>query len=381
MDESAMLRKALDTLQSCNPFKCHGNKVFFLGAGASVDAGYPLTSNLYKVLESEHKNSINVTDREAWQKFSTTIDAIKQNYAEFSDCDNIEYLMTILSLSQRFHETKSIPSSITEAKERLDKIIESNKTASTYEVAKSCFAICIESTFAQMDYDMGEERFTYLKNFFKNNLKSGDTIITTNYDLLSERCLQKENLWNVHNGYGFDINFRDKYAFRKEQNKKVAAYNLKKSKVKILKLHGSVGWLNGENKIVIDTSSMQHHISKYWKDENYSPNKYDDKHLILPDFIKYSGNETMTSIWAQAQQAIINANEVHIIGFSLPEYDANIRTLMLPLRHKLLKDKCKVKVYILNSDKDSQERWQNHLTNKIEIVRYESLKKYCERYS
>jgi hypothetical protein len=35
----------------------------------------------------------------------------------------------------------------------------------------------------------------------------------------------------------------------------------------------------------------------------------------------------------------------------------------------------------LDSDKDSQERWENHLTNKIEIIRYESLKKYCESMS
>lgn len=125
---------------------------------------------------------------------------------------------------------------------------------------------------------------------------------------------------------------------------------------------------------------MQHHISKYWEDTNYSPDIYDDKHLILPDFIKYADNETMTRIWSQAQQAIIDANEVHFIGFSLPEYDANIRTLLLPLRHKLIKGKCKVKVYILNNDKSSQERWENHLTNKIEIIKYESLKKYCENY-
>jgi hypothetical protein len=375
-----MLQHILKSLQSCNPFKSYDRKVIFLGAGASVDAGYPLTSNLYKVLESDHKNSPNVTDREAWHKFSATIDGIKLNYAEFSDCENIEYLMTILSLSHSFHEGKSIPNSIADAKEHFDKFIESNKTASTYEAAKNSFAICIESTFAQMDYDMGEERFIYLKDFFKKNLKSDDTIITTNYDLLSERCLQKEGMWNVHDGYGFKVSFRDKDAFlrKKNKNEKINAYNSKNSNVKILKLHGSVGWLNGENKIVIDTSSMQHHISKYWEDENYSPTIYDNKHLILPDFIKYSGNETMTSIWAQAQQAILNANEAHIIGFSLPEYDANIRTLLLPLRTKIIEDKCKVHIYILNTDKASKNRWINLLTDNIKFIEYNSLKDYCQ---
>lgn len=89
----------------------------------------------------------------------------------------------------------------------------------------------------------------------------------------------------------------------------------------------------------------------------------------------------MLEIWAQAQQAIMLANEVHIIGCSLPEYDVNIRTLLLPLRYKLIKGKCKVKIYILNSDKVSQERWESHLTNKIEIIRFEPLKKYCESLS
>lgn len=236
-----MLQKALNIVQSYNPLKRHGRKVFFLGAGASVDAGYPLTNDLYKVLESNHKHSSIVTNRKAWQNFSATIDAIKHNYAEFSDCDNIEYLMTILSLSQRFHKDKSIPISITDVTKSLDKISASSKTASAYEAAKNFFSICIDFTFAQIDYEMGEERFAYLKNFFKNNLKTGDTIITTNYDFLSERCLQKENMWNLHDGYGFEINFKDNDDFHEKNKSEINTYRSKKSKIKILKLHGSVG--------------------------------------------------------------------------------------------------------------------------------------------
>lgn len=86
----------------------------------------------------------------------------------------------------------------------------------------------------------------------------------------------------------------------------------------------------------------------------------------------------MVSIWAQVQQTIINANEVHIIGFSLPEYDANIRTLFLPLRTKMIEDKCKVNIYLLNTDKESKSRWINLLTDHIEFIEYNSLKDYCQ---
>ena len=260
-------------LRSCftRLFKKKSQKVFFLGAGASKDAGYPLTKDLYDALKADHENSIIIANKDAWQKFSQVINNIKTNYPEFSECDNIEYLMTILSLTQHFHKGKSVPNSIVEIKD--NKLSESNETVSTYEAAKNGFARCIEFTFARMDYDMSEDRFAYLKNLLRNKLKSGDIVITTNYDFLLERCLQKLDLWNVHDGYGFQVDFRYKDAGLKIKNntKQIKRYNSKKSKVKILKLHGSVGWLNGDNKIVIDTSSMQQHISKYWEDENYSP--------------------------------------------------------------------------------------------------------------
>lgn len=371
-----MIKDAIVSLKSflINLSRKQSKKVFFFGAGASTDAGYPLTKNLYEELRNYHALSIY---KETWIKFSKVIENIKNNYPDFSQCDNIEYLMTILSLSQQYHAGKSIPQSFEQLKENRDQLSKSLSTASNYETARINFAICIEATFAQIDYEMGEDKFEYLKNFLSKRLKNGDIVITTNYDLLIERCLLKLNLWNPHDGYGFNVVFKDDYAeCQNENDKEIKHYNSEKSKTKIFKLHGSVGWLNGNNRIVLDTTRMQHHIFQYWKDENYSPNLYNDKHIILPDFLKAFANETMGQIWSQAQHAILNAREVHFIGYSLPEYDANIRTLLLPLREKIINNKCKVKVYLLTKDKDGEERWKDHLTDGIEIIYFDSFKNY-----
>jgi hypothetical protein len=61
----------------------------------------------------------------------------------------------------------------------------------------------------------------------RRKIRSGDAILTFNYDLACERALKAEGLWEIGDGYGFSL-----------------GYGITPpSKVKVLKLHGSTNWL------------------------------------------------------------------------------------------------------------------------------------------
>ena len=60
----------------------------------------------------------------------------------------------------------------------------------------------------------------------KQRIREGDLVITFNYDVAMRHSLKREGLWNINDGYGFELGFSGFPA----------------SKVKILRLHGSTNW-------------------------------------------------------------------------------------------------------------------------------------------
>jgi hypothetical protein len=61
----------------------------------------------------------------------------------------------------------------------------------------------------------------------RDRIQPGDAVVTFNYDLACERALHNAGLWEISNGYGFDLGLE----------------SIPRSKVKLLKLHGSTNWM------------------------------------------------------------------------------------------------------------------------------------------
>ena len=75
----------------------------------------------------------------------------------------------------------------------------------------------------------------YLREFVRKHVKANDVIITFNYDCLIERVLHEAGLWTVLDGYGFPRVLKSSKGGPPEPP----------SSVKVLKLHGSLGWISG----------------------------------------------------------------------------------------------------------------------------------------
>lgn len=284
----------------------------------------------------------------------------------------------------------------------------SYKKSLSYEQMKNGFAQCINFYFGYKDHYMKPTSYKYLNSFLKQELFNGGIIITTNYDVLAERILNELDLWNLHDGYGFDVNLEDTFIYSNSSLERIKSLNLdkeslkhaqesnqkwndgpgkcfeeykkKRSKVKVFKLHGSIGWLEHKTKFVMDMTYLRNLLpqnTSALKDKNNNPSlRPSVKSLILPTYIKSYEHKTLLQIWAQATKSIQEAEEIHFIGYSLPEYDYNIRTLLLPLRNK---SNLNINVYIMKDDYFTEERWKNFLGNKVNLIKIDSFKSYCEQ--
>ena len=182
------------------------SKLIFLGAGASKDAGYPLACDLYKELKNESLRTKFSNFKSAWRSFDENLSIIKKSYKGFEKCEDIEYLITMMSLLESFYKTKSdISTETIEKQKKIKSALDSNRMNAAYKHAKSKFGECIEWYLAYKNFDMENYKYAYMQNFFKKTLSNSDTVITTNYDLLAERALYDLDLWHIRDGYGFEV--------------------------------------------------------------------------------------------------------------------------------------------------------------------------------
>jgi ribA/ribD-fused uncharacterized protein len=285
--------------------------VFVLGAGASIHAGYPLASKMggdllefmlnYKFEDDRFRSSAqNLTDI-------------------FGKTPNIEDLISEL-------ETKI--NSLRNAKtddDRMMRIILVDARSHVQQMLREWFRV-VHSSPARL-YAQFAERI----------VKSGDTVITFNYDDSLDRELRRSGKWDLSTGYGFP--------FGKTEIP---------SAVPLLKLHGSINWLvslgggvtNGP--IFVGPAGFMggrpviHTVdAEYLGYENFSGNTYpgggSTLNMVLPGrnkqfyFDTSLGVEFKTfwdDLWSQGAHALKAANRLVICGYSMPKADGRARNLL-----------------------------------------------------
>lgn len=168
--------------------------------------------------------------------------------------------------------------------------------------------------------------FDKMSSYFQKE----DMIINFNYDLLVDKMLWQKQLWNPFDGYGFE--------FDKGENK-----NVLKSKIQMIKIHGSINWRSPD---IFFHPNLELAIDHPFKDEPlfeglkipkslYDKEKYRQyplySHVILPTFAK-----SPQYIW---EMQLINnsinfcrtADEIYILGYSVPDADYITNLLFLEM--------------------------------------------------
>ncbi len=175
----------------------------------------------------------------------------------------------------------------------------------------------------------------------REKIQPGDAIITFNYDLACERALRNAGLWEVGDGYGFDLGLE----------------SIPPSKVKLLKLHGSTNWMGilfGGNIGFSQASSVYDQRPALFGKRDFTFLGYGENTrdpltanitrtggspaLILPTLYKNFFHQTTfghewepfwDGIWRQAGESLRASERLVIVGYSMPIADERARDLIL----------------------------------------------------
>lgn len=154
-------------------------------------------------------------------------------------------------------------------------------------------------------------------------VKAGDCIITFNYDLLIEQGLFEKGLWNPIDGYGFN---------KISQDEKLINKDYPETTVDLIKLHGSINWLNEslfgiEDEVSILLTNIDDGICFFnGLEVQSSHHQYRSRYpknpmIIMPTFLKHFNKSYEIKLINRAVESAQSSDKVYVIGYSLPPAD------------------------------------------------------------
>lgn len=284
-------------------------KTFVFGAGASVHSGYPLASKLWSALERWG------SERIAREEFRDGAFGTMNRMFDMS----LPFEVALSHLDDRIaspgdaYDRACLPIVRGEIQQRIRQYFDSIRTQSA----------------------------DLYSRFAREIVAPGDSVITFNYDVSLDRELQKSGNWTALDGYGFSLDGSDEI----------------RSECSLLKLHGSTNWIaqlfNGLRgttfaidldqpslgyRPVIPTPELEF-LEADVRDPKFVMGTGYVSSLIMPAAKKKFYMETSFNLrewkefwdflWFKAEESVRNSNELHIVGYSLPEYDGRAIDLLL----------------------------------------------------
>jgi len=274
-------------------------KVVVLGAGASHHVGYPLTKDLCpKLLDWAERNE--PANQLYWPD--------RDGLSGFASLDDIEELVSQVEKAQK-------PGPILEG---------------------------LRNTFCAYFDSIRANDAPLYRQLAEDVVKAGDVVITFNYDVSLDRELRRAGIWEVRDGYGFEIHTIDP----------------PRSGVKLLKLHGSTNWIDSLFNGLRGGQTMvgggdSHGVRPVLLPQEFEFLEYSGikdlqfngggvsraGSMVLPStnkrfHIRTSGSprereDFWSHLWNQAADALRTAHEIVVIGYSLPLADERARSLLL----------------------------------------------------
>ena len=290
-------------------------RTFIFGAGASVHAGYPLAAELWRVMEGWTRATF-----PEGHDFRNAVDTMN---AEFDLCKSFELVLTDLDdrIEPFLKQRPATPEGIRE------------------KVMLVCLRVALKTMIPLYFNSLRSQPAELYRIFADQVLAPGDAVITFNYDLALDREMKRAGKWSIGSGYGF----------------KIGNLSFGDSPCKLFKLHGSTNWrgelfqgmlgffqvnpadLSLGQRPIIDPSEFEYLGYSNASDPQCHNGRTKIEGLIMPTANKKFYNETSfgrewegfwDSLWLQAGEALNSSNEVYLIGYSVPEYDARARDLL-----------------------------------------------------
>jgi hypothetical protein len=313
-----MQEVAVGTRDRMSEFAWNG-RVYVLGAGASVFAGYPLSSELMGFVRGFRS-----LDSKASEIASRVIDKLntaeilfsKQVRRDPNGVATLEDLLTYLELYGSFPGTMFDLNPWNEADSSdVRRLVTDRFLYYQHDLNLSVWRN--RSPVDQVTSD--PKHINRVCEAWSKKVEVGDVIITFNWDILHEIALWSTGLWSYRDGYGFECDDQGK---RESQ-----------SATQILKLHGSVNWAQQDESRPIKEIA---HVSDFfsgsrdWDARSHVAQAQTDsgRKLILPTYLKdISSNVVLLDLWSKAFDFISHATTIVVAGYSLNRVDHPARLM------------------------------------------------------
>lgn len=261
-------------------------RVFLLGAGFSVPAGFPQMGELFNEL----------------RKFYDTYISGKPHIFLENAIDDFDiYDIGVFGEEKNFEKFISL----------LDIGIQENKVFKSNFIKIKKAWICLLALFLHNKlFQLKNEEF--YKSFFSKFNPKSDIIISFNWDNLVEHILNNMGIkWRYANDFH-------------SQDESLVLY----------KLHGSINWFSINSFWFITINKSVNNLKpldndKYWSTMQELNKILDlsnlkeiiEPFIIAPTYLKKYKDSGLSSLWESAEMKLADANEIVIIGYSFPELD------------------------------------------------------------
>lgn len=358
-------------------------RILIFGAGASIPARYPsaeaLIPTVGQFVEKSHDNLLKKY-WERWDSWRRSHESLK--ILMFNP--NPEVVLSLVDLCEAAY-TNSDHAQIRAALEKCktgqfteqDELeyqrwwkSPERKSLEEATLARDGFIECLTRFLYWRHYKDASHRVgrDYLRRHFAK-LSEGDIVITFNWDTTTERTLAEEGYWNPITGYGFHHGLATMPWGDPLPNDLPLD-----SKIHVLKLHGSLGWHRSlRQDIYFDNPRFLHNLAFHTGGrplpmmDPVAPNgQPSDPVLLYPSYLKQLSGETMQRTWYRASRALERADRIDVYGYSLPESDLAIRTLLNPLRFRV-KDCDGLRLRVHDPSPVAQDRWKEFLGSEENI--------------
>ena len=286
-------------------------KVYILGAGFSYPSKMPMQKDLLNLILTFEPNTLafNAIELVASQRKLKNFLSIFGN-KDIGTINVIEDLFTILDKAYLHEEN-----------------FQRYTWQDLYNIRKELVDLII-ATIDNSQNNIGTNIEIYKKfvNYLTKSKNIENSLIILNWDTLFETSFLKYTN-NIFIDYCF-------YSYGLKENH-IPHIHLKargKKNLKVLKLHGSINWLECTNcgRIYVDNESniaKEKIKCKYCKITEET--KYDLKPLIItPTLLKQLNNLHIKSTWNNAFIELQEADEIIFIGYSLPKADFELMYLL-----------------------------------------------------
>jgi hypothetical protein len=153
-------------------------------------------------------------------------------------------------------------------------------------------------------------------------LDKNDSVLTFNYDLLIEESFGNKCLWSPIGGYGV-TSHGVRGGWCKNWLKKRGLTKANRSKVSLLKLHGSVNWT------LYKTGQLRLKDRPFVVRTRGNSPIFEKVSILPPGWNKRIDRNPFKKLWREARLRLEKCNAIVIVGYSLPEADLLARALFL----------------------------------------------------